>query len=72
MSGVKVFPLAAVILRSGSNVLKIDVTISSRPLNTDNMIISAMVPTATPATDTPDITFIALRDFFANKYLFAM
>jgi len=31
-----------------------------------------MVPTATPATETAEIIFIAFRDFFANRYLFAM
>jgi len=31
-----------------------------------------MVPTATPATETVEIIFIAFLDFFANKYLFAM
>jgi len=36
------------------------------------MIISAIVPTATPATDTAEITFMAFRDFLANRYLFAM
>jgi hypothetical protein len=35
-------------------------------------MISAIVPTATPATDTADITLMALRDFFANRYLLAM
>jgi len=31
------------------------------------MIISAIVPTATPATETPEIILIAFRDFFANR-----
>lgn len=35
-------------------------------------MIKAIVPTATPATDTVEITFIAFRDFFANRYLFAI
>ena len=35
-------------------------------------MINAIVPTATPVTDTAEITFIAFRDFFANRYLFAM
>lgn len=71
-SGINVLPSAAVIFRSGSKVLKIDVTNVSKPLNTDNTTINAMVPTATPVTETAEITFIAFRDFFANKYLFAM
>jgi len=52
--------------------LKIALTIVSRPLNTDKIIISAIVPTATPATETAEIIFMAFRDFFANRYLFAM
>jgi len=36
------------------------------------MMISAIVPTATPATETAEIMFMAFRDFFANRYLFAM
>jgi len=31
-----------------------------------------MVPTATPATETEEIMFIAFRDFLANRYLFAI
>ena len=71
-SGIKVLPSAAVILISGSNVLKIELTILSSPLNTERIIIRAIVPTATPATETAEIIFIAFLDFFANRYLFAM
>ena len=35
-------------------------------------MIRAMVPTETPATETAEIMFIAFRDFFAKRYLFAM
>jgi len=72
VSGIKVFPSAGVIFRSGSNVLKMEVTIISRPLKTDKITISAIVPTATPATDTAEMILMAFRDFFANRYLFAM
>jgi len=41
-------------------------------LNTESTIISAIVPTATPVTDTADITFMAFLDFLAKRYLFAM
>jgi len=34
--------------------------------------MSAIVPTATPATDTAEITLMAFRDFFAKRYLFAI
>ena len=57
---------------SGSKVLNIALTIVSSPLKTDRIIIRAIVPTATPATETAEIMFIAFRDFFANRYLFAM
>lgn len=36
------------------------------------MIISAIVHTATPATETPDMILIAFRDFFAKRYLLAI
>jgi hypothetical protein len=72
VSAIKVLPSAAVILMSGSTVLKMALTIVSRPLNTERIIIRAIVPTATPATDTEEIMFIAFRDFFANRYLFAI
>jgi hypothetical protein len=72
VSGINVFPSAAIIFRSGSNVLNIEVTSVSSPLKTDRIIISAIVPTVTPATDTAEIMFMAFRDFFAKRYLFAM
>src|SRR5665647_858679 len=71
-SGVKTLPLTGVILISGSDVLKIPFTISSSPLNTDRMVISASVPTVTPATEIAEITLMAFRDFLANRYLLAM
>ncbi len=52
--------------------MNIALTIVSSPLKTERIIISAIVPTATPATDTAEITLIAFRDFFAKRYLFAM
>ena len=69
---MKVFPSAAVTLMSGSKVLKIALTIVSRPLKTERIMIRAIVPTATPETDTAEMIFIAFRDFFAKRYLFAM
>jgi hypothetical protein len=48
------------------------VTIVPSPLKTDRIIIRAIVPTATPATETAEIMFMAFRDFFANRYLFAI
>ena len=72
LSGVKTFPFTGEIFISGSEVLKIPFTISSRPLKTDRIVISAMVPTVTPATEMAEMTLMALRDFFANRYLFAM
>jgi len=53
-------------------VLKMVVTSFSRPLNTERIIIRAIVPVATPATDTEEMIFIAFLDFFAKRYLFAM
>ena len=49
-----------------------DLTRVSSPLKTERTIIRAIVPTVTPATDIDEITLIAFRDFFANRYLFAM
>jgi len=72
VSAVNVFPSATVIFMSGSKVLKMVVTSFSRPLNTDSIIIRAIVPTATPATDTDEMMFITFLDFFAMRYLFAM
>ncbi len=69
---MNVLPSAAVILMSGSKVLKMELTILSRPLKTDSMMMRAIVPTATPATDTAEIMFIAFLDFFAKRYLFAI
>jgi len=69
---MNVLPKEGVIFRSGSKVLKIDLTISSSPLNTDNIMIRAIVPTATPVTDTAEIILIAFLDFFANRYLLAI
>jgi hypothetical protein len=34
--------------------------------------MSAMVPTATPPTEINEMILIALCDFLANKYLFAI
>jgi len=72
LSGVKTFPATGVIFISGSEVLKMLLTISSRPLKTESTVISAIVPTVTPATEMAEITFMAFRDFFAKRYLFAM
>ena len=72
MSAINVLPSAADILISGSNVLKMALTIVSSPLKTERIIIRAIVPTATPATETAEIIFIAFLDFLANRYLFAM
>jgi hypothetical protein len=52
--------------------LKIELTMVSSPLKTERIIIRAIVPTATPATDTAEIIFIAFRDFLANRYLLAI
>jgi hypothetical protein len=43
-----------------------------KPLNTDKTMTNAIVPTATPNTDRAEITFMALCDFFENKYRRAM
>jgi hypothetical protein len=61
-----------VILISESEVLKMPLTISSRPLKTDRMVINAMVPTITPETEMAEITLMAFRDFLANRYLLAI
>ena len=47
-------------------------TISSRPLKTERIVMSAIVPTVTPATEMAEMTLIAFRDFFANRYLLAI
>ena len=68
-SGLNTFPSVILISRSGSKVPKIDLTISSRPLNTESIIIRAIVPTITPATDIDEIILIAFLDFLAKRYL---
>jgi hypothetical protein len=57
---------------SGSKELNNDRIKLSNPLKTDNIMIRAIVPTVTPASDMPEITFMALCDFLAKKYLLAM
>jgi hypothetical protein len=71
-SGTNDFPRVVVILISGSEVLKMERTRVSSPLKTESTMISAMVPTDTPATETAEIIFIAFLDFFAKRYLFAI
>src|SRR5690606_5513765 len=57
---------------SGVNELYIFKMSSSNPLKTDKIIIKAALPTNTPSVLMPDIMFIALTDFFENKYLLAI
>jgi hypothetical protein len=56
----------------GLMVLNIFSTTSSKPLNTDRMMISAALPTKTPTIDIPEMMFMALVDFLAKRYLRAM
>ncbi|MNZ93932.1 hypothetical protein D3C78_1130250 [compost metagenome] len=69
--GSKVFPLTTSILISGVNLLYNERTITSKPLNTDKIIINAAVPINTPTIEIADIILIALVDFLENKYRFA-
>jgi hypothetical protein len=47
-------------------------TMFSKPLKTERIIISAALPTNTPSIEIPEMKFIALTDFFENKYLLAI
>ena len=44
----------------------------SKPLNTDNMIINAAVPTVIPNTEIAEMILIALVDFLPNRYRLAI
>jgi hypothetical protein len=52
--------------------LYIESTIFSNPLKTERMMINAALPTKTPSIEIPEMKFIALTDFFENKYLLAI
>ena len=72
LSGEKVFPWMAVISRSGLKELKSEMTSSWNPLKTERTMIRAMVPTVTPATETPEMMLITLCDFRETRYRFAI
>ena len=56
----------------GVMVLNILSTTSSKPLNTERIIINAALPIKTPNTDIAEMILMALVDFFAKRYLRAM
>jgi hypothetical protein len=70
--GSNVFPFRASMRSSGLNVLYIESTIFSKPLNTERIMIRAALPTKTPSMEMPEIKLIALTDFFENRYLLAI
>lgn len=55
-----------------SIAMKSDATRSWKPLKTESTMMSAMVATITPMTEIPEMMFIALVLFLANRYLRAM
>lgn len=53
-------------------VLNILSTTTSKPLNTERIMIKEALPIKTPNTDIAEMIFMALVDFFAKRYLRAI
>ena len=62
-----VFPVVGSTCSCGSKLVNSVATRSWNPLNTDSVTTNAIVATATPTTEMPEIRLMTFVDFFENR-----